>query len=150
MQPSIALLQLSREKNLFISLHKLKAICILPKYIVSRFPLDCVGMLQLRDEYLGAGCEFITPETFLSFNHLTTNESVMLWLVDYNDILPSLIEHWKRNAASNNFQSTCVVVTRSTQSILSKDPVIAHVSKNTEMIYAHWSTSSLETNVTSS
>ena len=88
MQSSIALLQLSREKNLFLTLQTLKAICTLPKNIVSRFPLDCVGMLQIKDEYLEAGCNFITPEKFLSLDHLNTNENVMLWLVDYNDILP--------------------------------------------------------------
>ena len=134
MQSSIALLQLSREKNLFLTLQTLKAICTLPKYIVSRFPLDCVGMLQIKDEYLEAGCNFITPEKFLSLDHLSTNENVMLWLVDYNDILPSVVGHWKQNAARNKFQSTCVVVTRSAQGCLSKDPVIAQVSRDTLMI----------------
>ena len=78
MQSSIALLQLSREKNLFLTLQTLKAICTLPKYIVSRFPLDCVGMLQIKDEYLEAGCNFITPEKFLSLDHLNTSENVTI------------------------------------------------------------------------
>ena len=131
---SISLLTIEKLKNMFLSFNVLKSFAC-PKYIVTPFPADCLGMTSCVDEYLKYDIDLLTFETCdtVSFRGVTSRNEIIFWLVDRPDKITIVQTTWAEIRKSNPTVSTYLTVVRAQRKV-SQGSMVAYIPVGCEAI----------------
>ena len=104
-----------------------------PKYVVTPFPQDCLGMTSCVDEYLKNDVDLRTFETCdtVNFRGVTNRNEIMFWLVDRPHKLINVQTVWGEIVKSNPTVSSYLTVVRAQRKV-SQGSMVAYVPVGSE------------------
>ena len=124
---NIRLLTVERLRNIFLEFDVLRPF-VVPKYLITSFPKDCLGFDIIKHKYFKNGCNllsFVDIETS-SFRGLCDNHDILFWLVDTPDKLAYVQKSWNLIAKSNPRASSYLTVVRAQRKV-SQGTIVAYI-----------------------